>query len=98
MSEVTLQKSADGEYKVVGELNFYTVHQALKKSNSLFVRDADVRLDLAGVTRSDSAGVALLIEWKRIAEKSSCAVQFDNVPEQMRAIAKFSGVDKVLAI
>jgi phospholipid transport system transporter-binding protein len=57
-----------------------------------------INIDLNNVSRSDSAGVALLIEWIRQAQKNNKTIQFHNIPKQMRDIATVTGVDKMLAI
>ena len=46
----------------------------------------------------DSAGVALLIEWQRQAQKHNKSVCFINIPSQMLAIARLSGVDDLLSL
>ena len=83
---------------VTGELNFATVPALLEQGNALLAARAGARvsLDLRAVTRGDSAGLALLIEWMRTARRHGSAIEFRNIPPQMLAIARVSGLDGVL--
>lgn len=88
----------DDRLVVAGELDFTTVVQLLKDAQPLLGRGTDVRVDLQGVTRSDSAGLALLIEWMRAAQRLSKSIQFLNIPPQMLDIARVSSLDQVLPL
>jgi anti-anti-sigma regulatory factor len=55
-----------------------------------------ISIDLAGVTRSDSAGLALLIEWLRESEQLGKTITFLNMPAQMQSIARVCGLDGIL--
>lgn len=99
MSEIRPEEGARGGFRVSGELVFDTVPELLEQGRVLFddgVPGFD--LDFSGVSRADSAGVALLIEWMRIAHRRHRNIVFRNVPEQMLAIARVSGVDDILPI
>lgn len=99
MDRTSQLKSSDGSVTLNGELVFDTVPGLLADSRSLFDSEGRaVAFDLKGVTRADSAGLALLIEWLRWARVRSKSVSFINVPSQMLAIAKVSGVDGLLGL
>jgi phospholipid transport system transporter-binding protein len=96
MSRASRIESSDGGFALSGELVFDTVPDLLESAR-LFESDARiVALDLEGVSRADSAGIALLIEWLRAARARGKSVSFINVPPQMVAIARVSGVDGLL--
>lgn len=103
MSEPRIEVAADGDIAIIGELNHQTVPALLKSgagrifNNGATQRD-EIAIDLNGVSRSDSAGVALLVEWMRQAKKIQKTIRFHNIPKQMRDIATVTGVDKMLAI
>jgi len=59
---------------------------------------ANAVLDLAAVERTDSAGLAFLIELSRQAQQRGGALQFRNAPAQMQQLAQFFGVDAVLRL
>ena len=53
-------------------------------------------LDLAQVTASDSSGWALVVDWLRMARARDVELLVSNVPAQMAALAKVSGLDALL--
>ncbi|KPJ93823.1 MAG: hypothetical protein AMJ53_06475 [Gammaproteobacteria bacterium SG8_11] len=103
MNEPKIEVNEDGSIAIIGELDHQSIPALLKKSSGIFFSDHnrnsdDLNIDLKAVSRSDSAGVALLIEWMRQAKKNHKTIRFDNIPEQMRELAEVSGVDKLLAM
>jgi len=88
--------SADNRLQVSGELNFKNVPELVLKSQEYFKNSVGLDVDLADVNRADSAGVALLIEWQRLAQKKNKSISFSNIPSQMMAIARLCGVDELL--
>jgi phospholipid transport system transporter-binding protein len=98
MSEPRLEAVAAGRFRLGGELSFVTVPGLVRRGGELFENGAELSIDLADVTRADSAGVALLIEWRREAQRRGCGIRFENIPAQMQAIARLSYVDRLLAV
>lgn len=94
-SKASLESVSTDTFKLVGELNFDTVPSLLKKSDSLLAGTA-ITLDLSGVTRSNSAGIALLLTWKEQAQQADKQLSLINVPEKMQTIAEFSGVNDLV--
>jgi phospholipid transport system transporter-binding protein len=93
-----LESIAPGVYRLRGELSFAGVPDLLRDSAAWFGANSDISVDLAGVTHSNSAGLALLIEWLRLARHHNSRIRFRNIPAQMLAIAKVSGVDTLLPL
>lgn len=86
-------------WQVRGDLTFATVLDALARSRPLLGTAAgDLCIDLAGVARADSAGIALLLEWMRMAAAAGRTVRFCGMPAQMHAIARVSDLDHVLPL
>jgi phospholipid transport system transporter-binding protein len=99
MSQFSIQQQSEtGLIQVNGELSFATVKQALDDSQQYMVSLDELRIDLGAVTRSDSAGVALLVAWMRQAKNLDKTILFANVPHQMIAIASASGLDALLPL
>lgn len=98
MSESRLRVEG-GVCRVEGELTFATATALLRQSEPLFVPGEEaLTLDLSAVTRADSAGVALLLEWIRRGRRAGREVRFRQMPEQMLAIARTSGVEPILPV
>jgi phospholipid transport system transporter-binding protein len=50
------------------------------------------------VTRSESAGVALLLEWLRAARQRGREIEFLSPSPQLQSLLKFFGLEGVLPI
>ena len=55
-------------------------------------------LTLSGVSKADSAGLALLLEWLRQAGAGGVELHYVNLPGQLLAMAQVAGVDGILII
>ena len=93
-----IRSGAEGRLDVLGELSFETVPGLWTASQSLFPQQEEIRIDLKDVVRSDSAGLALMVEWMRAAKRDGKPIQFLNMPAQMLAIARVSSLDQVLPL
>lgn len=94
--EVQFQDRGDGRFGVNGELGFSTVMTALEKSKAVFAGHSVIELDLAGVTRADSAGLALLLEWVNWARNTAHEIRYRNIPAEIIAMAQISEVEDML--
>jgi len=54
------------------------------------------QLDLSGITRADSASIALLLELTRRARAAGKSLQFTQLPPQMVTLLEFFGIDDML--
>jgi len=54
-------------------------------------------VDLSGVTDTDSAGLALLLEWITWANHTVREIRFGGVPPIINAIARTTEVDSLLS-
>jgi phospholipid transport system transporter-binding protein len=81
--------------RVVGSLHFTTV-TALLTAGVAAINAGRSVIDLAGVTASDSAGLALLIEWLSVAKGAGRALRFENIPSQLQQLARLSEVEELL--
>jgi phospholipid transport system transporter-binding protein len=98
VSEATLTRVDAGRYRVDGKLVFATAGELLAASGVQFTREPPREIDLSGVTVSDSAGLALLIEWMSVAHQRGSSVHFAGTPSQLTALAKISDLDRVLSL
>ena len=77
-----------------------TVPAAAKQLKDILPKSAgdNVTLDLAQVSRCDSAGVALLVEVMQMTNLAEQTLHFSNLPEQMKDIAGLSGLLEILPL
>lgn len=99
MSEIKPDPGVEGRYCIVGELSLETVPELFERGTRIMAQGVKtVELDLREVTRADSAGLALMIEWMRTAHRQHKNIVFRNVPPQMVAMAKISGLEDILPL
>lgn len=98
MSAGQLQRQAPGQFALSGELSFTTVPELVEAGEQLFDGGDEVSVDLSGVDRSDSAGLALLVSWMRLARRRSKQLNFYGVPEQLLGLARVAGVARLLSL
>jgi len=83
-----------------GALTFVTARRAydagLRALRKNGAPNARLLIDLSGVTESDSAGLAVLIEWLAVGTRAGRDVRFANLPEGIRAVAEIGGVADLL--
>ena len=96
MPVVNFEATAPGRYRVTGSLQFDTVAEALQASRAIFDEHKQIELDLEGVESTDSAGLALLVEWVGLAHRESRSLVFRHLPKQALALAHISEVEKLL--
>ncbi len=94
-SKARLESLGDGRFRVSGILDADTVTAIFEESARKFASPSIV-VDFAPVTASDSSGMALLLEWLRVSRAAGRRIHFDNVPQQIMALARISEVDDLL--
>jgi phospholipid transport system transporter-binding protein len=84
---------------LTGDLSFETVPAVLAQTEQFAARaDLPERLtiDFAAVTGVDSAAVALLLEWRRLAAARGKSLEFANLPANLLALAELYGVAELI--
>lgn len=102
----TLTEISPGQFELKGALILSTVPTLARQGARLLKavraqRDSmplAVEIDLSGVKRSSSAGIALLLDWVDQAGRDGIDLQFRNWPEALVRIATFSNVEGLLRI
>ena len=96
MSSFELRDNGDGRFALTGDLSFETAERLLRESEDMFERHTRIEVDLSGVEKADSAGLALLLEWITWANHTVREIRFADMPERILAIAKTTEVDDLL--
>ncbi len=82
-------------FTVEGALSFETLPAVLAESDKYAARTDlpdKLTIDLAQVTGVDSSAVALLLEWRRRAQRAGKTLAFVNLPPNLLALARLYGV------
>ncbi len=95
----TVAISAPGQIRVHSPLTFATARSVFEAGVACFISDGSAALavDCGGVPNADSAGLAVLIEWRRWSRQHGRHLKFVNLPTQINAIARLSEVSELLA-
>jgi len=98
MAMININSDEPGHFFLQGELIFPCIDKNTVKAFTDQLNDTTgkIKLDLNQVTSSDSAGLALLIEWLKFAENKNIKLLFDNIPEQLLALARLGGFEEAL--
>jgi phospholipid transport system transporter-binding protein len=95
----TTFESLEGERsRVLGALEFATVAKLLPLGTAAIENGHASVIDLAGVTDSDSSGLALLIEWLSVAKEARRSLRYENMPAQLHQLAGLSEVEGLFTL
>lgn len=97
MTDFTIEDLGDGRFAICGAMTFETAEKILRASEDPFEEHTQLEIDLSGVTDSDSAGLALLLEWVTWANHTVREIRFTGMPEKLLAIAKTTEVENLLS-
>ena len=96
MSDYELEDIGDGRFALSGEMSFGTVDRILRDSEAAFRNHERLEVDFSGVDKADSAGLALLLEWKAVARRRAHRIDYLAIPDSVLAIAKTTEVEHLL--
>jgi phospholipid transport system transporter-binding protein len=96
MSNFKLEDRGGGKFALSGHMSFDTAGHILRDSEEMFEEHTRIEVDLCEVTETDSAGLALLLEWITWANHTVREIRFVGMPEKIDAIAKTTEVDHLL--
>ncbi len=96
-SEASLFVRNDADWRLNGALTFASVPALMDDAGPRWrTTPRELRIDLGSVTRSDSAGLALLVEWVRLAALHDTRIEFTGMPQQLQTLADVTGLANVL--
>jgi phospholipid transport system transporter-binding protein len=94
-----LAAAGDGRYSATGPLTFATARHARELGERL-LKGADgaaLEIDCTSVTASDSAGLAVLIDWLGTAKHARVRLRYSHLPAGLNALAGISEVEELLS-
>jgi phospholipid transport system transporter-binding protein len=86
-------------FELSGELTLAQVGPWRERGRKLLAGAAaggTLRMGLGGVTRVDSAGLALLVDWLAWARAARCTLAFEAVPPALLALARLSDLEDLI--
>lgn len=86
-----------GQLKLGGDLTTASTPALLEQGRArIAAAQGALELDLSAVTRSDSSGLALVVDWIRTARRQGRDLSVTGAPEQLTSIAEVSGLVTLL--
>ncbi len=98
MSEALLQHLGDGRFNLSGPMDHGSVVGLLAQGEREFQVHDRIELDLSDVTRANSVGLALLLEWMDGLRVRGGELSLSNLPEALADIARISNVYELLPL
>lgn len=84
--------SVEGKRLIVSGPATLETHVAMREESLASVADAEIEIDLAGITDVDSSALALVFYWQRRARR----ITLTNPPRSLLALAELYGVVELL--
>ena len=91
-----VEQVSAGQYKITGALDFSNVTALLTQVHTLSGTDVTMTIDLSSLERSNSAGLALLMELKSDAKRQNRQITFVGIPQLLLDLASMSNVAEIL--
>ncbi|VAX08641.1 hypothetical protein MNBD_GAMMA26-2070 [hydrothermal vent metagenome] len=98
MSGAVIRQNSNGDLMVTGELGFATAFSLLEQGGKFMHDQKELTVDLGEVTGTDSAGLALMLEWLDRHNASKQKLFFRNIPESLLEIARVSNLAGLLPL
>lgn len=96
MAAARIERDGAFRFHVEGEMTFATASTLLRQSAQFFDKPRELEIDLSRVSGGDSAGLALLLEWKAMADRQGGRVAITELPEALRSIAHLCRIEPLL--
>ncbi|WP_031433951.1 STAS domain-containing protein [Methylomarinum vadi] len=93
MSQLSIIEQRPGYFLIEGPLTFASIDKKTVKSFNFLNSAEQICIDLGHVETTDSAGLALMIEWIKQSRQYNTRLSFKNIPPQLLTLAKLSGFD-----
>ncbi|KOR30930.1 hypothetical protein TI04_03460 [Achromatium sp. WMS2] len=98
MTASALTTSGPGVFTITGVVDFSSVDSLLGISKTMFIGHNHITVDCGGVTLSNSAGLALLLEWQDWAQQRGQLLHIRNLPPALADIARMSNCLQLLHV
>jgi phospholipid transport system transporter-binding protein len=80
-----------------GALTFATARRA-RKLGLAALRNAgrELSIDCGAISQTDSAGLAVLLDWLAEAKRAGCSLRLQRLPQSLLALARISAAEEML--
>lgn len=97
-ADFEIEVTSPGKFTARGGLTFANAKRARAEGlHALRTSSArDLEVDCGGIAHSDSAGLAVLLDWMAVMKREGRPLCFANLPSGLLAVARISGVEEML--
>ncbi|MEY4767637.1 MAG: hypothetical protein RL637_276, partial [Pseudomonadota bacterium] len=88
MNQLNVSLSNQGIFELSGDLTFATIDRKTPALCDFNRIQGQIIIDLTAIIETDSAGLALLIEWLKQADTLQRQIEFRQLPPQLIALAE----------
>lgn len=93
MLPLKLTKKDDNSYVAEGDLTFFSINKNTLPSFEFLKSKSKISIDLTQINKVDSAGLALLIEWKKYSKLNHTELSLINIPKKLGILARLGGFE-----
>lgn len=93
-----LQRVRDDRWRIDGDLDFESVVDLRPRLRDALRAGRSIDLDLGGVTRANSAALALLLQWQEDARRDGATLVVRNPPASLLDLARLSNLRDLLSV
>lgn len=96
---MAIVEASQGRIAVRGPLTFATARQVRAEGLEAISNAGagELQVDCAAVEQSDSAGLAVLLDWLAEAQRRNLSLRFASLPARLLAIAQISEIEETLS-
>jgi phospholipid transport system transporter-binding protein len=97
-ADFRLTAAAPGSLRAQGPLSFASARRACELGVQALAQAGSgmLEIDCRGITVSDSAGLAVLLEWLAVARRARRSLRYTHLPEGLTSLARISDVQELL--
>ncbi len=88
-----IRTQTDGLVELAGDLTFATINKKTVELCDFQQFNTEVRIDFSQINNSDSAGLALVIEWIKCSQIKGCRLILCHFPPPLQTLATLCGFD-----
>lgn len=97
VDKICWQVISEGQYRLSGSLDRDTVPAFWRQRNQWMPHNKQLTVDLADLSRVDSAGMVMLLHLCQQLKQAGSSVMLRNVPQQLNTLFRLSHIELMLA-
>ena len=95
-SSFEIATTSPGRLTARGALTFTTAKRAWAQGLATLRKAGGITIDCAAISQTDSAGLAVLLDWLAEARRAGRSLRYEQLPQGLLGLARISSVDELL--